>query len=140
MWYLAELLFAEPPHLDRIEFHCESCNVLFEAGEATAAYRKAVDWGLAYAAEPPANTRLLGVAHLTTVGEKLGDGTEICGSFFTAQSVWDRIGELIPPPSQLKAIQWESKQDVPLKELLNPEQIEQLKRAFGQDEGPAQQS
>lgn len=133
MWYLAELLFAEPLQPDHPDCQCESSNVLFEAGSAIEAYRKAVSWGLAYAAEPPAGMRLLGVSHLTTVGDELGDGTEVCGRLFSAQAVWDRIGELIPPPERLKAIQWERGEDTPIGELLSPEQLSQLRRAWAQD-------
>lgn len=133
MWYLAELLFAEPPQAGRAEDACESCNVVLRAGDAAEAYRKAIAWGLAYAAEPPGVMRLLGVSDLTTVGEELGDGTEICGRFFRAQAVWERLGELVPPPERLKAMQWEQGRDKPLGELLSPEQAAQLKRAWGQE-------
>ena len=137
MWYLAELLFAEPPQPDRAEYQCESSNVVFQATDAAEAYRKAITWGLAYAAEPPAGMRLLGVSHLTTVGEMLGDGTEICGRFFQAPDVWARAGELVPPAGQLKAIQWERGRDTPLGELLSPEQVAHLRRAWGQDAEPS---
>src|SRR5262245_4558099 len=101
MWYLAEILFAEPPQPDRTECQCESCDVVLHAADATQAYQKAVDWGATYAAEPPWVMRLLGVSHLTTIGDELGDGTEICGRFFEVQAVWDRAGEYIPPSDQL---------------------------------------
>src|SRR5262245_23046969 len=104
MWYLAEILFAEPPQPDRAEYQCESCDVMLEAVDALQAHQKAVAWGVCHAAEPPAAMRLLGVSHLTTIGEELGDGTEIAGRFFQARSVWDRLDELIPPPTQLGAI------------------------------------
>ena len=42
--------------------------------------------------------RLLGVAHLSTVGEELADGTEICGRLFQASSVWERVNDFVPPP------------------------------------------
>jgi hypothetical protein len=132
MWYLAELLFAEPPHPDRAEDQCESCNVLFEAASAAEAFRKAVTWGLTYAAAPPVRMRLLGVTHLTAVGDTLGDGTEVCGRFFQAPAVWGRIGELVPPPGELEAVRWERSSDVPLEELLSREQVDQLRRAWGQ--------
>jgi hypothetical protein len=131
VWYLAELLLAEPPQADRAEYQCESCNVLFQAVDAEAAYRRAVAWGRAYAAEPPACMRLLGVSRLTTVGEELGDGTEVCGQSFQASSVWERVGELVPPPEQLQAIRWERGRDTPLGELLSPEQVAQLRRVWG---------
>jgi hypothetical protein len=133
VWYLAELLFAEPPRPDRVEYQCESCNVVFQAPDASEAYRKAVAWGRAYTAEPPAGMRLLGVSHLTSVGKELGDGTEICGRLFRTPDVWARIGELVPPPEQLKAMQWERGRDTPLEELLSPEQVAQLKGVWGQD-------
>lgn len=132
MWYLAELLFAEPPHTDRVDSQCESCNVVFQSADAIEAYRKAIAWGLKYAAEPPARMTLLGVSHLTSVGQDLGDGTEICGRFFEAPAVWGRVAELVPQPGQLKAILWEQGREVSLGELLSPEQVAQLRRAWGQ--------
>jgi hypothetical protein len=132
MWYLAELMFAEAPQLGRAEYQCESCNVVFQASDAAEAHRKAIDWGLSYAAEPPGVMRLLGVSHLTTVGKELGDGTEICGRFFEAPAVWDRVEEFVPPPGQLKAVLWEQGRDVPIGELLSPMQVAQLRRRWGQ--------
>ncbi len=117
MWYLAEILFAEPQQPDRTEYQCESCDVLLRADDATEAYQKAVAWGLANAASPPSAMRLLGVSHLTVIGNELGHGTEICGRFFDVQSVWDQVGELIPPSSELGAIRWEAGRDTPLGEL-----------------------
>jgi hypothetical protein len=133
VWYLAEVLFAEPPQPGRTDYQCESCNVVLHAADAAEAYRKAVAWGEAYAAEPPAGMRLLGVSNLTTVGEKLGDGTEICGRFFRAPAVWERVGQLVPSPDRLKAVQWEAGGGTPLGELLSPEEVAQLKRAWGQE-------
>src|SRR5262249_19192358 len=109
------------------------CNVVFEALTAVAAYQKAVEWGHRYADEPPAAMRFLGISHLTTVGERLGDGVEICGRFFESPEVWDRLAEIVPPPESLKAVLWEHGGDKPLKDLLDPEQVAQLRRARGQD-------
>lgn len=131
MWYLAELLFAELRRSDVVDYQCEASNVIFEAADAGDAFRKAVAWGLRYASEPPANSGFLGVAHLTTVGDEIGDGVEICGRFFTASNVWDQTGELIPSPNELKAIQWERGADTPIEDLLSAEQIAQLRRAWG---------
>lgn len=135
MWYLAEILFAEPPQPGLDEYQCESCDVLLQAEPAVDAYRKAVAWGESHAAEPSV-LRLLGVSHLTTVGEELGDGTEVAGQFFQEPEVWDRAGELVPPPDQLKAIQWERGRDTPVGELLRPEQVAQLRRVWGQAAEP----
>lgn len=134
MWYLAEILFAEPSRADRDACQCESCNVVLCAASAVEAYRRAISWGMDRAAQPPAAMRLLGVSHLTSIGEELGDGIEICGRFFEAPRVWDRADEIVPPPHQLKAIQWERGSNTPIGKLLSPEQIAQLKRAWGEDE------
>jgi hypothetical protein len=133
MWYLAEILLGQPKKSGQGSYQCESCNVLFEAGSAEEAYRRAVSWGEAYAAEPPATMRLLGVSHLTTIGQKLGDGVEICGRFFEEPDVWDRLDQFVPPQDRLKAIQWERRRDTPLGEILNPDQVAQLKRVLGED-------
>jgi hypothetical protein len=136
VWYLAELLFTELPHPDRAEYQCEACNVVFQATDAAGAYQKAVAWGLSYAAEPPTVLRLLGVSHLTTVGEELIDGTEICGRFFQTAGPWCEVSKLVPPPGQLKALLWEQSREVPIEELLSPEQLAQLSRAGGSDAEP----
>jgi hypothetical protein len=128
LWYLAELLFAEPPHPEKSDCQCEASNVVFEAPDATEAFRKAISWGLAYAAEPPSGLRFLGVSHLTTVGEKLGDGTEICGRFYRSEDIWNQIADMVPPPGRLKAILWEQGREVPLEALLTPEHVALLKR------------
>jgi hypothetical protein len=98
VWYLAELLFTELPQDDRTAYQCESCNVVFQATDAAGAYRKAVAWGLAYASEPSTALHLLGVSHLTTVGEELVDGTEVCGRFFQTSGPWREVAKLVPPP------------------------------------------
>ena len=129
MWYLAEILFAEPRRGDSQAHQCEACNVVFDAVTAREAYQKAIAWGQTYAAEPAAGMQMLGVSHLTSIGDQLGDGIEICGRFFETANPWDRPGELVPAPEALKAIVWEQNQDTPLGELLTPEQIGALKRA-----------
>jgi hypothetical protein len=136
VWYLAEIVCAEPEDAGRADYQCESCDVVLRAADAGEAYRKAVAWGLAYAAEPPAALRLLGVAHLTTIGEELRDGTEVAGRFFRVPADGGTLPELVPPPEQLKAIQWERAGDVPVGDLLTPEQTEHLRRAWGQGAGP----
>jgi len=133
VWYLAEIVIAEPPEPDRAEYQCEASSVVFQAANSSEAYQKAIAWGQAYADDSPARMRLLGVSHLTTVGEELCDGTEICGQFFQAPAVWERVGEFVPPQDQLGAVRWEQGRDVPVGELLSPEQVAQLKRTWGQD-------
>jgi len=127
MWYLAEILLAEPRQTERRAYQCEACNVVFAADSADEAHRKAVTWGRRYAVEPPAALQFVGVSHLTTIGEVLGDGVEICGRFFESADVWDRERS----PESLKAVVWEANQDTPLGELLSPAQVAQVKRASG---------
>jgi hypothetical protein len=136
MWYLVEILFAQPQQPGRDLDQCESCNVVFQAETAVQAYGKAIAWGQSYAAKPPATVDLLGVSHLTTIGKELGDGVEICGRFFEEADVWGRVEQLIPPPERLKAILWEGSRDVPVRELLSAEQLAQLKRVWGEKAGP----
>jgi len=70
----------------------------------------------------------LGVSDLTTVGEEIGDGIEICGHYFRKLDVWQRKDQLIPPPEELKAMQWEGNQDTPIEEMLDSSQISLLKK------------
>lgn len=130
MWYLAELMFAEPPQADRDECQCESSNVVLQADDARAAYVRARALGESRESEPGSTMRFLGVAHLTTIGDRLEDGTEVSGNYFSEPSVWARIPELIPDPEALAAIAWESNQDVPLADLLTPSQVATLKRVL----------
>ncbi|MEX0268811.1 hypothetical protein AB3R30_06705 [Leptolyngbyaceae cyanobacterium UHCC 1019] len=44
MWYLAEILFAQPRQADRRMYACESCNVLLQVISAAEAYDKAQAW------------------------------------------------------------------------------------------------
>jgi hypothetical protein len=131
MWYLAEILLVETPQRDAIDIACEACNVVFQAETAVEAYRKALDWGRSYASEPPTCMRFLGVSDLTTIGQDLRDGTEICGRFFRARNDASELATLVPAPESFKAIQWEGNQDTPLAEMLDSEQINLLKRAWG---------
>jgi hypothetical protein len=131
MWYLAEILFAEPQQVSHQEYQCESCNVVFDAPTAAVAYQKAIAWGQNHTAESITRMEFLGISYLTRIGDQLGDGVEICGQFFEGEDVWDCIDELIPPQTSLQALVWEQNQDKPLRELLTPEQIAQLKRVFG---------
>lgn len=131
MWYLAEILLAEPQRDEPAAYQCESCDVVFSAPTAAEAYRKAVAWGRAYAARPPATMAFLGVSHLSIIGDELGDGVEVCGRYFKEPDVWSRAEELVPPPAQLAAARWEGGLDTPLDELLDADQVASLKRRFG---------
>jgi hypothetical protein len=128
MWYLAEILTAERRQPGRRMYRCESCNVLFHAADAEEAHRKALAWGQDHVADTNGQVELLGVAHLSSIGDQLGEGVDICGRFFRKRDVWDRVDELIPPPERLGAARWEQNQDTPIGEMVDKEQVEALRR------------
>lgn len=130
MWYLAEILMAEPKRSGRRMYLCESCNVLFQAASAAEALRKANAWGRAYQDESPGGLRFLGVAHLSDVGEELGEGVDICGRFFLKNDVWGRTRNLIPPARELKAVRIERNSDTPLGEMMTEHQRRLLRRSY----------
>jgi hypothetical protein len=127
MWYLAEILFAEPKRANRRMYLCESCNVIFQSDSAEEAYEKALIWGQNYIADEPEKLQLLGVAHLTSIDEEIGEGVEICGRYFQKLDIWDRVENLIPAQEQLAAIQWETS-DKPIGEMFDSHQIYLLKK------------
>ena len=132
MWYIAEILFAQPEQAERRMYLCESCNVLFRAEGGEQAYRKATAWGEEHEAD--SNLRLLGVSHLSSIGEELGEGVDIAGRFFQKRAVWDRKDKLIPPPEELKAIHLEQNMHTRLGDLLTSRQVRVLNQTMG--EGP----
>jgi hypothetical protein len=127
MWYLVEILFAEPKRANRRMYMCESCNVIFQSDSAEEAYDKALHWGQNYIVDESEKLQLLGVSDLTSIGEEIGEGVEICGRYFQKLDVWDRIENLIPSHEKLSGIQWETS-DKPIGELLDPHQIYLLKK------------
>ena len=133
MWYLAELLFAEPRRPACGEYLCERSNVVLLAEDALAAHARAQVLGQSRAAEPGVTMSFVGVTHLTTIGHELRDGTEVVGEFVRERDVWDRVPEFVPEPLELKAIAWEANQDRPLNGLLTEEQISAIKRVLGDD-------
>lgn len=128
MWYLAEVLLAQPRSAARRMYFCESCNVVIQAETAIAAYRKSAAWGRTHQRNS-CGLKFLGIAHLTTIGEELADGVEICGRFFEKRDIWARKGQLIPAPAELKAVQWERRRNVPIRKLLKGAPLRQFKRA-----------
>lgn len=126
MWYLAEILFDQPKQSDRRMYVCESCNVLLQAISADEAYDKAQAWAQDYIGS--GTIEPLGISDLTSIGEEIGDGVEICGHYFQKLDVWDRKDTLIPAPDQLGAMQWEEDQDTPIEEMLDSHQLEMLRK------------
>jgi hypothetical protein len=130
MWYIAEILFAQPKQADRRMYLCESCNVLFRAENGEEAYRKATAWGAEHEAD--SNLRLLGVSHMSSIGEELAEGVDIAGRFFHKRDVWDRQDKLIPSPEELKAIHLEQNMHTPLGDLMTSRQVRMLNQTMGE--------
>jgi hypothetical protein len=132
MWYRADLLFAQLPKKGKQNVKCETCNVLFEASTATEVYDKAVCWAASHTED--SLFHFVGVEHITSLGEfQPGDGTEIGGTFFDDENVWERKEELIPEKSKIQAMIWEQNIDVPIGELMTEKQKQDMKEIFGKD-------
>jgi hypothetical protein len=132
MWYRADLLFAQLPKADQQSVKCETCNVLFEASTAAEVYDKAICW----AASHVENSRFhfVGIEHISRLDESQPrDGTEIDGSFFDDDDVWQRQEDLIPEKSKMSAIIWEQNSDVPIGELMTDRQKQDIKEIFGEN-------
>lgn len=127
MWYLAEILFAQPKRRGRRMYVCDSCNVLFEAKTAKEAYRKALAWAKAPTAGAHGNLKLLGVSHLSSIGEERKEGVDICGRFFQKRDVWDKIADLVPARDELRAILLERNWHTPAGQLMTPYQMRMLR-------------
>ena len=123
MWYLAAITLAAKTPSNDGSYHCEECNVLFESDSARGAYLKAIAWAAENSGD---TTALLGVSHLTTVGDKIGEGVDICGRVFSATDVWERQAEYSPPVEELGAMFTESSMDVPIVEALGEAKAKQL--------------
>jgi hypothetical protein len=131
-WYVVHLLFAQLPEVENQTVKCESCCVLFEALSAVAAYDKGLVWASSYM--EGTLFHFVGIEHIHRLGdEKPGDGTEIDGSFFDDEDVWERKDELIPERNKIPAIIWEQNCDVPIGELMTEKQKENLKEIFGEE-------
>jgi len=132
MWYVADLLFAQPAQPEHGTVLCETCDVLLEAGSALEAYDKAIDWAAKHVEIENPGFRFIGVRHIHSLSETLpGDGTEIGGTFFEEEAVWSRIDSLIPQKEDIPIIMWEQHMDTPIGELMSEKQERYLKRLPG---------
>jgi hypothetical protein len=128
-WYIAFLLFAQLPNDQKRSIKCESCKVLFEAESAIEVYDKSILWAEDYKANNL--FKFVGVEHIHKIGDEYPkDGTEICGSLFDDENIWERKDELIPKKHKLTEIIWEQNQNISLKELMTKSQIQNLKDIF----------
>ena len=132
-WYVVYLLFAQPENIDEENVMCETCQVLFSAPSALAAYDKGISWATEHIEE--GDFQFIGIEHIQSLSEAPADGVEIGGSFYESKDVWQNKSELIPEKDAIPAIMWEQNSDVPVGELMTEKQINVAKRIFGETEG-----
>ena len=117
MWYVAEMLFAQPKVEGVESVVCEECDVLFEAETAIEAYDKAVAWAADYA-DDPATLAFVGVENVRSLNEPPADGVEIGGRFYESDDVWERQDE-IPARDEIVTIRAELAPDTTVGEMLD---------------------
>jgi hypothetical protein len=107
MWYVAKMLFAQKPVRGKRRVLCETCRVLLCAATARKAYQKAQVWATGHI--QGSDFRLVGIQHINDIlEEKIGDGTEIGGSFFYKMDPWGHKNKLIPNPDDIPIISLEA--------------------------------
>ena len=123
MWYLASVLFAQPPRPTGHAVMCETSQFLVEAENAAAAYEKARTWGEHRRAQI-SGFDLVGVQQLKPLqGDgPPGDGDEIDGRVYESDDVWSRISELIPPREKLAAVFLEQNPGAQLSDVLSQDE------------------
>jgi hypothetical protein len=115
MWYLAGIILASKMPLENGDYPCEECNVLFQGESPRIAYEKALAWG---SEAVSGDWHLLGVKYLTTVGDEIGEGVDICGRVMCEFDVWSRKDKFIPPFDELAAVKSLRTMDIPISEIL----------------------
>ena len=130
MWYIAAIIMTEPEKGSGKRYLCESCNVLLEAPSAQLAYEKAAAWGQDAASDHMYGLTFLGIEVLHQIGEEIGDGVDIIGSFFEKMNVWQRKDAIIPAREELAAIRLEASMDKKLGDVMEPYQQRLLTRGL----------
>jgi hypothetical protein len=106
--------------------------VLFHASSALAAYDKGVAWAQSHIKDT--KFHFVGVEHIHSLDDDQPvDGTEIGGSFFDEENIWERKSEFIPEKENIQAIMWEANRDVPVGDLMTEKQKKDIKEIFGED-------
>jgi len=131
MWYVVHLLFAQDPEDGSCTVLCETSQVLFDAASAEAAYARGESWAREH--EQDSDFRFVGIEHIQSIVEELGDGCEVGGRFFEDDDVWQRQSELIPTMDEIPAIMFERNKDRPIGELMTDEQKRLAQRLFKSD-------
>ena len=123
MWYLATLLFAQPPRPDGTPVVCETSVVLIEADSALAAHDKAQDWGERRRVHAP-GFDLVGIQHLKPLllDRPPRDGDELDGRVFESEDAWQRVTELIPKKEELAAVYLEQNPGAKLGDVLSADE------------------
>ena len=123
MWYLASILFAQPPKATAHPVLCETSQVLLEADSAGAAYDKARAWG-ERRRERIAGFDLVGIQQLKPMlrDGPPQDGDEIDGRVYESDDLWSRVGELIPPREKLAAVFLEQNPGAQLGDVLSQDE------------------
>ena len=123
MWYLASVLFAQPPRPSTTAVLCETSQFLVEADSAAAAYEKAWAWGERRRAQI-SGFDFVGVQQLKPLlrDGPPQDGDEIDGRVYESEDVWSRIGELIPQREKLAAVFLEQNPGAQLGEVLSQDE------------------
>lgn len=125
-WYIVDLLFAQPSDDSTQPVVCESCQVLFEAATAEAAYDKALDWARQHIEDSA--FRLVGVRHVHSLDSAPCDGCEVGGRFFEEAGVWQRVAEFVPAKEDIPIIKMEHNPDTPVGELVANETMAMLRK------------
>ena len=123
MWYLASVLFAQPPRSNGHAVLCETSQFLLEADNAATAYDKALEWGERRRAQV-SGFDFVGVQQLKPLpGDgPPGDGDEIDGRVYESEDVWSRISELIPSKDKLAALFLEQNPSAQLSDVLSQDE------------------
>jgi hypothetical protein len=123
VWYLASVLFAQPPRPSGLAVLCETSLFLVEADNAAAAYEKARTWGEQRRAQVSAFD-FVGVQQLKPLqGDgPPRDGDEIDGRVYESEDVWSRVSELIPPKDKLAAVFLEQNPGAQLSDVLSQDE------------------
>ena len=131
MWYVAEMLFAQPK-VEGVEcVVCEECDVLFEAATAIEAYDKALAWAADYA-DDPTELALVGIENVRSLNEPPADGVEVGGGFYESEDIWERQGE-IPARDEIVTIRAELAPETKVSEMLNDRKRGIWKKLSGDD-------
>lgn len=123
MWYLASVLFAQPPRAPGVAVLCETSQFLVEADNAAKAYEKARAWGERRRAQVT-GFDVVGVQQLKPLQGygPPGDGDEIDGRVYESDDVWSRVSELIPSKEKLAAVFLEQNPGAQLSDVLSQDE------------------